>query len=128
MAPNRFLRPKYPIEANIIAATDDKIIKPVKLPIALAASTCFACVTEVRVGGRPSHHQVPTPRDTSGELFEAAGIAIPSALPLAPTRAAAKKKTLVTSKKKITSIYYWMTALTANHLVALPDSIGRVIP
>jgi hypothetical protein len=86
------------------------------------------CVTEVRVGGRPSHHQVPTPRDTSGELFEAAGIAIPSALPPAPTRAAAKKKTLVTSKKKITSIYYWMTALTANHLVALPDSIGRVIP
>ena len=50
------------------------------------------CVTEVRLGGRPSYHQVPTPRDDVRRLFDAAGIAIPTALPLAPARVATKKK------------------------------------
>ena len=42
------------------------------------------CVTEVRIGGRPSYHQVPKPRDDVRRLFDAASIAIPTALPLAP--------------------------------------------
>ena len=50
------------------------------------------CVTEVRIGGRPSYHQVPTPRDDVRRLFDAASIAIPTALPLAPARVATKKK------------------------------------
>ena len=50
------------------------------------------CVTEVRVGGRPSYNQVPKPRDDVRRLFEAASIAIPTALPLAPARVATKKK------------------------------------
>jgi len=50
------------------------------------------CVTEVRVGGRPSYHQVPKPRDDVRRLFDAASIAIPTALPLAPARVATKKK------------------------------------
>ena len=50
------------------------------------------CVTEVRVGGRPSYHQVPKPRDDVRRLFEAASIAIPTALPLAPARVAINKK------------------------------------
>ena len=50
------------------------------------------CVTEVRVGGRPSYNQVPTPRDDVRRLFDAASIAIPTALPLAPARVATKKK------------------------------------
>ena len=36
------------------------------------------CVTEVRVGGRPSYNQVPKPRDDVRRLFEAASIAIPT--------------------------------------------------
>src|ERR1700688_3808853 len=50
------------------------------------------CVTEVRIGGRPSYNQVPKPRDDVRRLFEAASIAIPTALPLAPARVATKKK------------------------------------
>jgi hypothetical protein len=50
------------------------------------------CVTEVRIGGRASYHQVPTPRDDVRQLFEAASIAIPTALPLAPARVATKRK------------------------------------
>ena len=44
------------------------------------------CVTEVRIGGRASYNQVPTPREDVRQLFEAASIAIPTALPLAPAR------------------------------------------
>jgi transposase len=50
------------------------------------------CVTEVRIGGRASYNQVPTPREDVRQLFEAAAIAIPTALPLAPTRVATKRK------------------------------------
>ena len=50
------------------------------------------CLIEVIIGGRPSCHQVPTPRDDVRPLFEAAGVAIPAALPLAPTRVATKRK------------------------------------
>ena len=50
------------------------------------------CVTEVRIGGRPSYNQVPKPRDDVRRLFDAASIAIPTALPLAPARVATKKK------------------------------------
>jgi transposase len=50
------------------------------------------CVTEVRIGGRPSYHQVPTPRDDVRQLFDAASIAVPTALPLAPVRVATKQK------------------------------------
>jgi len=50
------------------------------------------CVTEVQIGGRPSYNQVPTPRKDVRQLFEAAGIAIPTALPLAPVRVATKRK------------------------------------
>jgi transposase len=50
------------------------------------------CLIEVSLAGRPSYHQVPTPRDDVRQLFEAAGVAIPTALPLAPTRVATKRK------------------------------------
>ena len=50
------------------------------------------CLVEVIIGGRPAYHQVPTPRDDVRPLFEAAGVAVPTALPLAPTRVATKKK------------------------------------
>jgi hypothetical protein len=50
------------------------------------------CVTEVRIGGRASYNQVPTPREDVRQLFDAASIAIPTALPLAPARVATKKK------------------------------------
>ena len=50
------------------------------------------CLIQVIIGGRPSYHQVPTPRDDVRPLFDAAGVAIPAALPLAPTRAAMKRK------------------------------------
>jgi transposase len=50
------------------------------------------CVTEVRIGGRPSYHQVPTPRDEVCHLFDAASIAIPTALPLTPARVATRQK------------------------------------
>jgi len=50
------------------------------------------CVTEVRIGGRASYNQVPTPREDVRQLFEAAEIALPTALPLAPARVATKKK------------------------------------
>jgi hypothetical protein len=50
------------------------------------------CVAEVRSGGRASYNQVPTPREDVRRLFEAAAIAIPTTLPLAPARAATKKK------------------------------------
>jgi transposase len=50
------------------------------------------CLVEVIIGGRPSYHQVPTPRDDVRRLFEAAGVAIPTALPLAPAQVATKRK------------------------------------
>jgi transposase len=50
------------------------------------------CIAEVRIGGRASYNQVPTPREDVRQLFEAASIAIPSALPLAPARVATKQK------------------------------------
>jgi transposase len=49
------------------------------------------CVIEVIVGGRPSYNQVPTPRDDVRGLLEAAGVAIPAALPLAPARVATRQ-------------------------------------
>ena len=49
------------------------------------------CVVEVIIGGRPSYNQVPTPRDDVRQLFEAAGVAIPAALPLDPARVATRK-------------------------------------
>ena len=58
------------------------------------------CVTEVRVGGRPSYHQIPKPCDEVRQLFDAASIAIPSALPLAPARVATKKKLPSRRKEK----------------------------
>jgi len=45
----------------------------------------------VIIGGRPSYNQVPTPRDDVRQSIEAAGVAIPPALPLAPARAATKQ-------------------------------------
>ena len=50
------------------------------------------CLVEVIIGGRPSYNQVPTPRDDVRQLFEAAAVAIPAALPLAPPRVATKQK------------------------------------
>ena len=50
------------------------------------------CVVEVIIGGRPSYNQVPTPRDDVRQLFEAAAVAIPAALPLAPARVATKQE------------------------------------
>ena len=41
------------------------------------------CIVEVIIGGRPSYNQVPTQRDDVRRLFEAAGVVIPAALPLA---------------------------------------------
>jgi len=49
------------------------------------------CLIEVIIGGRPSYSQVPTPRDDVRQLFEAAGVAIPTALPLAPARVATRQ-------------------------------------
>jgi len=49
------------------------------------------CVVEVIIAGRPSYNQVPTPRDDVRRLFEAAGVAIPVALPLAWARVATKQ-------------------------------------
>ena len=50
------------------------------------------CLVEVRIGGRASYNQVPTPREDVRRLFDAAAIAIPTTLPLAPVRVATKKK------------------------------------
>jgi len=50
------------------------------------------CLVEVIIGGRPSYNQVPTPRDDVRALFEAAAVAIPAALPLAPTHVATNQK------------------------------------
>ena len=50
------------------------------------------CLVEVILGGRPSYHQVPTPRDDVRPLFDAADVTVPAALPLAPTRVATKRK------------------------------------
>ena len=49
------------------------------------------CVVEVIIGGRRSYNQVPTPRDDVRKLFEAAGVAVPAALPLDPARVATRK-------------------------------------
>jgi hypothetical protein len=50
------------------------------------------CLVEVIIGGRPTYHQVPTPRDDVRRLFEAADVPIPAALPLAPARVATNQK------------------------------------
>jgi Transposase DDE domain len=50
------------------------------------------CLVEVIIGGRPSYNQVPTPRDDVRPLFEAADVAIPTALPLGPARVATNQK------------------------------------
>ena len=50
------------------------------------------CVLEVIIAGRPSYNQVPTPRDDIRGLFEAASVAIPTALSLAPARVATNQK------------------------------------
>jgi transposase len=50
------------------------------------------CLIEVSLGGRPAYQQVPTPRDDVRLLLEAARVAIPTALPLAPARVATKRK------------------------------------
>ncbi len=50
------------------------------------------CLVEVSIGGRPAYHQLPTPRDDVRCLFEAAAVAIPTALPLAPAPVATKQK------------------------------------
>ena len=49
------------------------------------------CLVEVIIGGRPAYHQIPTPRDDVRRLFEAADVAVPAALPLAPASVATKK-------------------------------------
>ena len=49
------------------------------------------CVVEVIISGRPSYNQVPTPRDDVHLLLEAADVAVPSALPLAPARVATRQ-------------------------------------
>jgi hypothetical protein len=50
------------------------------------------CLVVVRIGGRAYYHQVPSPREDVRQLFDAASIAIPTALPLTPAQAATKKK------------------------------------
>ena len=49
------------------------------------------CLIEVIIGGRAAYHRVPTPRDDVRRLFEAADVAVPAALPLAPARVATKQ-------------------------------------
>jgi DDE family transposase len=49
------------------------------------------CLVEVIIGGRPAYHQVPTPRDDVRRLLEAAEVAVPAALPLAPASVATKQ-------------------------------------
>jgi DDE family transposase len=49
------------------------------------------CLIEVIIGGRAAYHQVPTPRDDVRRLFDAADVAVPAALPLAPARVATKQ-------------------------------------
>jgi hypothetical protein len=49
------------------------------------------CLVEVIIGGRPAYHQIPTPRDDVRRLFEAADVAVPAALPLAPASVATKQ-------------------------------------
>ncbi len=50
------------------------------------------CVIEVIIAGRPSYNQLPTPRDVVRQLFEAADVEVPAALPLAPARVATRQK------------------------------------
>ena len=49
------------------------------------------CLVEVIIGGRAAYHKVPTPRDDVRRLFEAADVAVPAVLPLAPARVATKQ-------------------------------------
>lgn len=49
------------------------------------------CLVEVIIDGRPAYHQIPTPRDDVRRLFEAADVAVPAALPLAPASVATKQ-------------------------------------
>lgn len=58
------------------------------------------CLIEVQIGGRPSYHQVPEPRDDVRQLLEAAKITVPTALPLQPARVATKKKLPSRRKEK----------------------------
>jgi hypothetical protein len=50
------------------------------------------CLAEVRIGGRASYDHVPTPREDVRQLFDAASIAIPTALPLTPARVATNEE------------------------------------
>ncbi|HXZ16545.1 MAG TPA: IS1634 family transposase [Roseiarcus sp.] len=58
------------------------------------------CVIEVIIAGRPSYNQVPTPRDDVRQLFEAADVALPAALPLAPASVATNQKLPLRRKQK----------------------------
>jgi hypothetical protein len=58
------------------------------------------CVIEVIIAGRPSYNQVPTPRDDVRQLFEAANVALPAALPIAPASVATKQKLPLRRKEK----------------------------
>ena len=61
------------------------------------------CVVEVIIGGRPSYNRVPTPRDDVRQLFEAAGVATPAALPLDPARVASQANPPTATKSEIRS-------------------------
>ena len=69
------------------------------------------CVTEVRIGGRASHHQVPTPRDDVRQLFEAAG-SPPHRAAAGPGPRSHQAKTPTTPKSRIISADYAGNALT----------------
>jgi hypothetical protein len=58
------------------------------------------CVIEVTIAGRPSYNQVPTPRDDVRQLFEAADVPLPAALPLAPVSVATNQKLPLRRKEK----------------------------
>jgi hypothetical protein len=58
------------------------------------------CVVELIIAGRPSYNQVPTPRDDVRQLFEAADVALPAALPLAPATVATNQKLPLRRKEK----------------------------
>jgi hypothetical protein len=47
---------------------------------------------EVRLAGRASYIQIPSPRDRVRGLFEAAGISVPAALPFPPAAVSTKRK------------------------------------
>lgn len=50
------------------------------------------CSNEVIINGKPQCHQIPQPRDTLRELFEATGVRLPPALPNKGVKVTTKKK------------------------------------